>query len=90
MCWRGALMGGYAVQPVRLVLLVLVGPREGENDFLDFPSIDEAVAYGREVYGEPRFQLEGIEDASGKLLMTYDHLNDLCRSPQSMPQRRYG
>ena len=90
MCWRGALMGGYAVQPVRLVLLVLVGPREGENDFLDFPSINEAVAYGREVYGEPRFQLEGIEDASGKLLMTYDHLNDLCRSPQSMPQRRYG
>jgi hypothetical protein len=78
------------VQPVRLVLLVLAGPREGENDFLDFPSIDDAIAYGREIYGEPRFQLEGIEDVNGKLLMVYDHLNDLCRSPLAKPQRRYG
>jgi len=78
------------LQPVRLVLLLLTGPREGENDFLEFPSIGEAVAYGREVYGGPRFQLEGIEDASGKSLVCYDHLNDLCCSPQSLPQRRYG
>ena len=78
------------MQPVRLVLLLLVGPRVGENDFLDFPSIDDAIAYGRELYGEPRFQLEGIEDAKGKLLMGYDHLNDLCRSPLVLPQRRYG
>jgi hypothetical protein len=78
------------VQPVRLVVLVLTGPREGENDLLEFPSIDDAVAYGRELYGEPRFQLEGIEDANGKLLVVYDHLNDLCRSPLVLPQRRYG
>jgi len=78
------------VQPVRLVLLLLVGPREGENDLLEFPSIEDAVAYGRELYGGPRFQLEGIEDANGKLLVSYDHLNDLCRSPHSMPQRKYG
>jgi hypothetical protein len=71
-------------------LLLLVGPREGENDLLEFPSIEDAVAYGRELTGEPRFQLEGIEDANGKLLMGYDHLNDLCRSPHPMPQRRYG
>jgi hypothetical protein len=78
------------VQPVRLVVLVLAGSREGENDFLNFPSIDHAVAYGRELTNEPRFQLEGIEDANGKLLVTYDHLNDLCGSPQPLPQRRYG
>lgn len=76
--------------PVRLVLLVVAGPREGENDFLEFPSIKDAVAYGRELYGEPRFQLEAIEDANGKSLLVYDHLNDLCRSPHPMPQRRYG
>ena len=78
------------MQPVRLVLLLLAGPREGENDFLEFSSIEDAIAYGREVYGEPRFQLEGIEDANGKPLMVYDHLNDLCRSPRPLPQRRYG
>jgi len=78
------------VQPVRLVLLLLVGLHEGENDFLEFPSIEDAVAYGREMYGEARFQLEGIEDANGKSLVGYDHLNDLCRSPHSMPQRKYG
>jgi hypothetical protein len=78
------------VQPVRLVLLLLAGPREGENDLLEFPSIDDAVAHGRELFGEPRFQLEGIEDVSGKLLMGYDHLNDLCRSPLALPQRKYG
>jgi hypothetical protein len=78
------------VQPVWLVLLLLVGPREGENDLLDFPSIDDAVAYGRKFYGDPRFQLEGIEDANGKSLVCYDYLNDLCRSPLVLPQRRYG
>ena len=78
------------MQPVRLVLLLLVGPREGKNDLLEFPSIEDAVAYGRELCGEPRFQLEGIEDANGKLLMGYDHLNDLCRPPLVLPQRRYG
>ena len=83
-------MGETALQPVRLVLLLLIGPREGENDFLEFPSIAEAVAYGRELQGGPRFQLEGIEDANGKSLVCYDHLNDLCRSPPSMPHRRYG
>ena len=78
------------MQPVRLVLLLLAGPRQGENDFLEFPSIEDAVAYGRELYGERRFQLEGIEDANGRSLMAYDQLNDLCRSPNPMPQRRYG
>ena len=78
------------MQPVRLVLLLLVGPRAGENDFLEFPSIEDAVAYGRELYGERHFQLEGIEDANGRSLMAYDQLNDLCRSPNPMPQRRYG
>ena len=78
------------MQPVRLVLLLLAGPRQGENDFLEFPSIEDAVAYGRELYGERRFQLDGIEDSNGRSLMAYDHLNDLCRSPNPMPQRRYG
>lgn len=78
------------MQPVRLVLLLLVGPREGENDFLEFPSIEDAVSYGRELYGERRFQLDGIEDANGRSLLAYDHLNDLCRRPPSVPQRRYG
>ncbi len=78
------------MQPVRLVLLLLTGSREGENDFLEFPSIEEAVAYSRELYDEPRFQLEAIEDANGKSLMAFDQLNDLCRSPHAMPQRRYG
>lgn len=78
------------LQPVRLVLLLLTGPREGENDFLEFPSTEEAVAYGRELYGGPRFQLEGIEELSGRSLIAYDHLNELCRSPDAMPQRKYG
>lgn len=73
------------MQPVRLVLLLLAGPRQGENDFLEFASIDEAVAYGREMHGEPRFQLEGIEDASGRSLVSYDDLNERC----SMPMRRH-
>jgi len=77
-------------QAVRLVLFLLIGPREGENDFLEFPSIDAAVAYGREIFGSSRFQLDGIEDATGRLLIGYDHLNDLCRTPCSMPQRRTG
>ena len=78
------------MQPVRLVLLLRVGPREGENDFLEFPSIDDALAYGRQLYGQPRFQLEGIEDAQGRSLVCYDYLNDLCRSPGSAPQLKYG
>ena len=76
------------MQPVRLVLLLLTGPREGENDFLEFTSIEEAICYGRELYGQPRFQLEGIEDSDGRSVVSYDHLNDLCRTPE--PQRRYG
>lgn len=78
------------MQPVRLVLLLLNGPREGENDFLEFPSIEEAVVYGREMYGEPRFQLDGIEDERGRTLIGFDYLNDLCRSPRPMPERKYG
>jgi hypothetical protein len=81
---------GNALQPVRLVLLLIDGPRRGENDFLEFPSIDAAVAHGRELYGQSRFQLEGIEEVSGRSLIAYDHLNHLCRSQLAMPQRRYG
>ncbi|HEU0310070.1 MAG TPA: hypothetical protein VFR36_02455 [Sphingomicrobium sp.] len=79
-----------ALQPVRLVLLLIVGPREGENDFLEFPSIEEAVAYARELRGEPRFQLEGIEDLSGRTLVCYDDLRDRCRGQQPTPLRRFG
>lgn len=78
------------MQPVRLVLLLLVGPREGDNDFLEFPSVEEAVAYGRVLYGERRFQLDGIEDHSGRSLMAYDELQDRCRPPQREAQRSYG
>ena len=78
------------MQPVRLVLLVLSGSREGENDFLEFPSIEEAVAYGRELYGSRRLQLEGIEDLSGRSLIAYDYLHHLCRPRQEMPELRYG
>ena len=80
---------GNALQPVRLVLLVLTGSREGENDFLEFPSIEEAISYGRELYGEPRFQIDGIEDDLGRQLIAYDHLHEMCGA-QSMPERRYG
>ena len=66
------------MQPVRLVLLLLAGPRQGENEFLDFPSIDDAVAYGREIHGQRRFQLEGIEDHAGRSLVSYDDLNERC------------
>ena len=76
--------------PVRLVLLVLEGPREGENDFLEFPSIEDAVSYGRELYGGRRFQLDAIEDARGKSIIAYDYLNDLCGAPPPLPERRYG
>jgi hypothetical protein len=79
---------GSALQAVRLVLLLLTGPREGENDFLEFPSIEEAISYGRELYGQPRFQLDGIEDTDGRSLVCYDYLNELCRA--QVPQRRYG
>lgn len=75
------------MQPVRLVLLLLAGSREGENDFLEFPSIEDAVAHGRELHGVSRFQLEAIEDANGKQLICYDHLNDLCR-PRELERRR--
>ncbi|HET9399028.1 MAG TPA: hypothetical protein VFO45_09440 [Sphingomicrobium sp.] len=78
------------MQPVRLVLLVLDGSREGENDFLEFPSLEEAVAYGRELYGSRRLQLEAIEDARGRTLIAYDYLHHLCRPLQSMAERRYG
>lgn len=71
-------------------MLIVDGPQEGENDFVEFPSVEHAVAYGRELYDDPRLQLEGIEDASGKLLVSYDHLNDLCSEPPPMPERRYG
>ena len=78
------------MQPVRLVLLVLDGSREGENDFLEFPSLEEAIAYGRELYGSRRLQLEAIEDLNGRSLIAYDYLHHLCRPPPSMPERRYG
>jgi hypothetical protein len=81
---------GSGLQPVRLVLLLMDGPRRGENDFLEFPSVDAALAYGRELYRQSRFQLEGIEEVSGRSLIAYDHLNDLCRSPQAVAQRKYG
>ena len=83
-------MGEDALQPVRLVLLVLSGSREGENDFLEFPSIEEAVAYGRELYGSRRLQLDGVEDVNGRSLIAYDYLNDLCRTSRDMPQLKYG
>ena len=76
------------MQPVRLVLLVLSGSREGENDFLEFPTIDDAVGYARELANEPRFQLEGIEDERGRSIICYDHLRDLCRA--EVRERRFG
>jgi hypothetical protein len=79
-----------ALQPVRLVLLLLVGSRQGENDFVDFPTIDEAVAYGRELLRDARFQLEGIEDHAGKSLVSYDDLQERCQQSDRMPQRRFG
>jgi hypothetical protein len=78
------------LQPVRLVLLLLSGPREGENDFLEFPSLEDAVTYGRELYGSSRLQLDSIEELSGRTLISYDYLNDLCRPRDAIPQRRYG
>ena len=77
------------MQPVRLVLLLIDGPREGENDFLEFPSLEDAVAYGREIYGSSRFQLDSIEDGNGRTVVGYDYLNDLCRT-DAPPIRRYG
>jgi len=72
------------------VLLLLDGSREGENDFLEFPSVEDAVAYGRELQSEPRFQLEGIEDSSGRTLVCYDDLRDRCRTSNGWQQRRFG
>lgn len=86
--WRR--LRGEGLLPVRLVLLVLDGSREGENDFLEFPSIEDAVSYGRELFGGRRFQLEGIEDGNGRTIVSYDYLNDLCRTSQPTPERRYG
>ena len=78
------------MQPVRLVLLVVSGSRAGENDFLEFATAEEAVIYGRELYGSSRLQLEAIEELNGRTLIGFDYLNDLCRPPQAMPERRYG
>jgi hypothetical protein len=75
------------LQPVRLVLLQLIGAREGENDFVEFSSVDEALAYGRQIHGKPKFQLDGIEDSAGRSVMAYDELNELCRMPYPMPLR---
>ena len=83
-------IGGTRLQPVRLVLLVLGGPREGENDFIEFPSIDDAVAYAREVQDDPRIQLEEIEDANRRMLVCHEELNDRCSSPDYGLQRRFG
>jgi len=77
------------LKPVRLVLLVLTGPREGENDFLEFASLEEAVGYGRELYGSPRLQLEAIEELSGRALVAYDYLNWLCRPADEARQLKY-
>lgn len=79
--------GGIALQPVRLVLLLLVGPRQGENDFVEFPSVEDAIAYGCQIQDEQRFQLDGIEDGSGKSLMAFDELNERCRSQNFQAQR---
>ena len=89
-CVKGLDMGEGALQPVRLVLLVLEGSREGENDFLEFPSLEEAVAYGRELYGSRRLQLDAIEDTAGRTLIAYDYLHHLCRPSLTVPERRYG
>ena len=78
------------MQPVRLVLLLLVGSRQGENDFVEFPTIEEAVAYGRELHRDSRFQLEGIEDHAGRSLVSYDDLHDRCQQSERVPQRRFG
>ena len=78
------------MQPVRLVLLVLGGPRQGENDFIDFPSIDDAVAYGRQIQGDPQFQLEEIEDLEGRMLVCYEDLKDRCSMSDPWQQRRFG
>jgi hypothetical protein len=78
------------LQPVRLVLLLLDGSREGENDFLEFPSIEDAVAYSRELNGQRRFQLEGIEDLNGRMLVCYDDLRSRLGTSNSWPQRRFG
>jgi len=83
--------GGTLLESVRLVLLIVEGPQEGENDFVEFPSVEAAVAYAREVSDDPRCQLEGIEDLGGRLIVGYDHLRDLCReAAPAPPQRKYG
>lgn len=84
----GTIEGEGALQPVRLVLLLLAGPREGENDFIEFPSVADAFDYACQMLGEPRFQLEAIEEISGKPIMGYDELNDRCRLARPMPFRR--
>jgi hypothetical protein len=68
------------LQPVRLVLLLLAGSRAGDNDFVDFASVEEAVAYGAEIVGDRRIQVDGIEDAAGRSLVSYDDLQERCRA----------
>lgn len=89
-CGRMAARDGEsAAPPVWLVLLLLAGPREGENDVLEFASVEDAVAYSRQIFNDPQFQLEGIEDANGKSVVGYDFLNDLCSAPPTR-RRRHG
>ena len=72
------------------MLLLLIGPREGENDFIEFSSIEGAVTYAAEIQDRPEFQLEGIEDISGKMLVCFDDLYDRCHLARPSPQRRFG
>jgi hypothetical protein len=69
-------------------LLLLAGPREGENDFVEFPSINDAISYGAQVQGDRRFQLDALEDPSGLPMMAYDELNERCRDALNPPIRR--
>jgi hypothetical protein len=34
--------------------------------------------------------LEATEDSGGKAVISYDYLNDLCRTAHPTPERRYG
>lgn len=77
------------MQPVRLVLLLLAGPREGENDFVEFQSIDDAISYGSQVQRDRRCQLDALEDDRGRPMMAYDELNERCREALSAPLRQF-
>lgn len=76
------------MQPVRLVLLLLAGPREGENDFVEFSSIEDAISYGAQVQGGGRFQIEAVEDAFGRSIIAYDELNERCGVAAGVQSRR--